>query len=58
VSVLTAKENEINQLKTHYATLLHEKNIIVNNIETINQRMQYFQEKCVEIEKEKTSQKI
>ena len=53
VSVLTAKENEINQLKTDNATLLHEKNIIVNNNETINQRMQYFQEKCVEIEKEK-----
>ena len=55
VSVLTAKENEINQLKTDNATLLHEKNMIVNNNETINQRMQYFQEKCVEIEKEKNN---
>ena len=55
VSVLTAKENEINQLKTDNATLHHEKNMIVNNNETINQRMQYFQEKCVEIEKEKNN---
>jgi chromosome segregation ATPase len=53
ISALTAKDNEINQLKVINATISNEKNIIESNFNSLMQKQKHLNAKLMESETEK-----